>query len=85
MIRKLLTALVIIVSMATAGSVCAQDFDKGVRAYGAGDYATALKEWTVLAEQGIAEAQFNLGYKYENGNGVVQDYKEAVKWFQNIC
>ena len=80
--KKLLTALVIIVSLGTAGAVCAQDFDKGLRAAQSGDFATALKEWTVLAEQGDADAQFNLGVMYANGNGVVQDYKEAVKWYR---
>jgi len=78
--KKLLTALVIIVSMGTAGAVCAQDFDKGLRAYKAGDYATALKEWTVLAEQGDARAQFNLGMKYVLGNGVIQDNVYAHMW-----
>ncbi len=34
-----------------------------------------------LAEQGYAEAQFNLGVMYDNGRGVPQDYKEAVKWY----
>ena len=37
--------------------MCALDFNKGLRAAQSGDYATALKEWTVLAEQGDAEAQ----------------------------
>ena len=55
--KKLLTALVIIVSMATAGSVCAQGYQK----------------WTVLAEQRNAGAQFNLGVIYSTGQGVVQD------------
>ena len=49
MIRKLLTALVLIVSLGTAGSVCAADLAKGERAYKAGDYATALREFKVLA------------------------------------
>jgi uncharacterized protein len=35
----------------------------------------------VEAEQGIALAQYNLGYSYDNGKGVAQDYKEAVKWY----
>ena len=83
--KKLLTALVIIVSLGTAGAVCAQDFDKGLRAAQSGDFATALKEWTVLAEQGNADAQFNLGVMYANGNGVVQDYKEAVKWYRKAA
>jgi uncharacterized protein len=33
------------------------------------------------AEQGYAEAQFNLGVRYDNGQGVPQDYKEAAKWW----
>jgi TPR repeat protein len=27
-------------------------------------------------------AQNNLGVKYENGEGVPQDYKEAMKWYR---
>ena len=58
------------------------DWEAGVDAYQAGDYATALKEFRPLAEQGLAEAQFNLGWMYVKGLGVTQDYKEAVKWFR---
>ena len=36
----------------------------------------------VLAEQGDAEAQNNLGKCYREGIGVSQDYAEAAKWFQ---
>ena len=57
------------------------NFQKGFDAYNSGDYATALKEWTPLAEQGEASAQFNLGEMYRRGQGVLQDYKKAVKWF----
>ena len=39
------------------------DFDKGWEAYYNGDYATALKEFKPLAEQGDAKAQFNLGVR----------------------
>ncbi|MFK5041891.1 hypothetical protein ACI3P4_13550 [Glaesserella parasuis] len=31
------------------------------------------------AEQGDASAQFNLGLKYQNGQGVSQDYHQALK------
>jgi TPR repeat protein len=34
------------------------------------------------AEQGDATAQNNLGYMYEYGYGVAQDYYEAVKWYR---
>ena len=56
--------------------------NKGMKAYESGDYATALKEWKPLAEQGHAEAQNNLGVMYDNGFGVTQDYKAAFKWYK---
>ncbi|MEE3496964.1 MAG: sel1 repeat family protein, partial [Butyrivibrio sp.] len=34
------------------------------------------------AEQGLARGQNNLGYMYEHGQGVVQDYIKAVEWYQ---
>ena len=68
--------------MALFSPVVAQDFQKGFAAYKAGDYATALQEWTPLAEAGDEVAQYNLGIMYENGEGVPQDYKEAVKWYR---
>ncbi len=58
------------------------DFAKGFDAVTSGDYATALKEFEPLAEQGHAFAQYNLALMYENGQGVTQDYKTAVKWYK---
>ena len=57
------------------------DFRKGEEAYMSGDYTTALREWTLLAEKGDADAQYALGVMYTKGKGVIQDFKEAVKWF----
>ena len=34
------------------------------------------------AENGEVAAQFNLGHMYDNGQGVLQDYKQAVKWYR---
>jgi len=39
-------------------------------------------QYKLAAEQGIAYAQYNLGLMYENGDGVSQDYKTAVKWYR---
>jgi hypothetical protein len=36
----------------------------------------------LAAEQGDALAQYNLGVMYAKGQGVVQDYKEAAKWYR---
>ena len=38
-----------------------------------------------LAEQGGAAAQYNLGVMYHTGQGVVQDYREAVKWYRKAA
>ncbi len=56
-------------------------FDEGVAAYNRGDYATAFREWRPLAEQGNADAQFFLGFMYDAGRGVPQDYAQAHMWY----
>jgi hypothetical protein len=40
-----------------------------------------VKWYKLAAEQGYASAQYNLGYMYDKGKGVPQDYKTAVKWY----
>ena len=57
------------------------DFNAGLDAYEKGDYTTALKEWTTLAEQGNAFVQYIIGTMYANGQGVRQDDQKAVEWF----
>ena len=54
------------------------DFRKGEEAYMIGDYATALREWTPLAEKGDLAAQFKLANMYRKGIGVPQDYTEQM-------
>ena len=41
-----------------------------------------FKKLKKSAEQGIAESQYNLGNMYYHGQGVTQDYKQAVYWWQ---
>ncbi|MFY9558914.1 MAG: GAF domain-containing protein [Terriglobales bacterium] len=38
-----------------------------------------------LAEQGNADAQWNLGVRYHTGEGVPQDDTQAVQWFQRAA
>ena len=42
--------------------------------------AKALAELRGRAEKGEASAQSNLGWMYDNGQGVAKDEVEAVKW-----
>ena len=43
--------------------------------------ADSVDELRKKAEAGDANAQFNLGWMYENGDGVQKDSTEAAKWF----
>ena len=52
-----------------------------LKAYKAGDYATALKIWTPLADQGFVLAQVHLGLLYGKGEGVIQDTMAAHMCF----
>jgi TPR repeat protein len=66
-------------------SLAHADFQDGLDAHDRGDYETALKEWLPLAEQGKAQAQFNLGLLYQRGQGVPQDYTEAGDWYRQAA
>ena len=44
--------------------------------------ASDLDSLKAAAEQGDATAQFNLGYMYDNGRGVPQNYTEAERWYR---
>ncbi len=57
------------------------DFHVGVEAWGRGDYDRALREFRLLAEQGHAQAQLNLGIIYSQGRGVPKDSVQAYMWY----
>ena len=50
-----------------------------------GNDASDFRETLQSAEQGVAEAQFNLGVMYYDGQGVRQDYAEAFRWFRQAA
>jgi hypothetical protein len=64
--------LTLVILLGTTGTSWGADYQKGVAAAQSGDFATALREWKPLAEQGHARAQYNLGVMYESGQGVLQ-------------
>ena len=49
------------------------------------DDASVFRETLLLAKQGVAEAQFNLGTMYDSGQGVHQDYAEAFRWYRKAA
>jgi TPR repeat protein len=81
-VRDLIKAgcVALVVSLSLAAPVAAGPFEDGVAAYKRGDYASALRLWPPLAEQGDPDAQNLLGLMYDNGHVVLQDYVQAHKW-----
>ena len=45
------------------------------------NYTQAIEWYTKSANQGLAEAQYNLGVMYYNGQGVKRDYPKAFELF----
>ncbi len=80
---KRVTAFVVLLVILSAPAWAG--LDEGIAAYKRGDYATAVREWRPLAEQGDAVAQYYLGNLYRTGQGVPQDYAEAAKWFRKAA
>lgn len=49
------------------------------------NYQKAFEWYTKSANQGDAEAQYNLGTMYHNGRGVKQDLNTAKQWLTKAC
>ena len=54
-------------------------------AYDRANYATALKVWSGLAEQGDPEAQNYVAQIYERGLGTEPDYALAAQWYRKAA
>ena len=60
-------------------------FESGLASKDRGHYATALRAWLPMAEAGSTEAQNNVGYMYEEGLGVPQNYLLAMNWYRQAA
>jgi tetratricopeptide (TPR) repeat protein len=80
---KLVRASLVLVAI--GGAATAGPFEDAVATYQRGDYATALRLWHPLAEQGDADAQFRLGVMYESGQGVLRSDAGAIKWYRKAA
>ncbi|WP_052741704.1 tetratricopeptide repeat protein [Kiloniella litopenaei] len=68
-----------------ASSLWAADFNKGGEAAKRQDYATAIEEWTPLAEAGDAKVQYYLAVLYLNWRADPGDDRKAFKWFRRAA
>lgn len=60
-------------------------YNKGYEYDRQGNYLEAVKWYRKAAEQGYANAQYNLGWCYDLGRGVARDYVEAAKWYRKAA
>jgi len=67
--------------MLASGPLHAKQLTGGTRALARGDYVAATQSLIPRAERGDANAQARLGFMYEHGRGVAQDYSLAVYWY----
>ena len=80
--RYALCTLILIFSNINA--VLAEPFLAGLNAIDRHHYATAFRSFKPMAEKGIAEAQNNIGFLYQNGFGVKRSYANAITWLSLI-
>jgi TPR repeat protein len=58
---------------------------RGSKCYQAGDYDKAVEYWTKAAELGNAEAHYQLGCTYGNGEGVEKNEEKAVYHYEKAA
>ncbi|WP_246767795.1 tetratricopeptide repeat protein [Bradyrhizobium sp. CCBAU 53340] len=63
----------------------AQSLDQGLSALQRQDYVTASQVLIPLAERGNAAAQTYVGFLFETGRGVPQNYTEAAMWYRRAA
>jgi len=74
-----------LLALSTAGLADAQSVRQGVSAWNRQDYVSASHILIPLAEQGVAAAQSYLGFMFETGRGVPQNYTEAAMWYRRAA
>ena len=57
----------------------------GYEAHEKGNDVQAAKYWLEAAQKGDSVAQNNIGWAYDTGRGVKQNYPEAVRWYRRAA
>jgi TPR repeat protein len=61
------------------------DLDSAISAVKSEEYEKAFKQFQLLADKGIAEAQHNLAMMYRLGKGTKKNYELSNKWFREAA
>ena len=73
------------ISLALTSAAGAQSSAPGAVAFGRGDYVRAARLLGPAAQLGNAKAQAMLGFMFEHGLGVPQDYGVAAVWYKQAA
>lgn len=87
-VKRAVPAILLVISLFSIGtmrSAIADGLTRGTSAYFRGDYVRAVRELTPAASRGNARAQGQLGFMYENGFGVPQNYAVAADLYQSAA
>jgi TPR repeat protein len=60
-------------------------YQKGLSHLQLQEYEKAYRTWLKLAENGDAQAQFDLGVMFHNGLGLEKDNERALYWFDKAA
>jgi len=83
MINRALALLILIVGL--IGPAMAAELDDAVAAARGGEYATALRRLSPLAEKGDPRAQFDIGFMHAYGWGVPRNLAQAITWYHKAA
>jgi TPR repeat protein len=84
--RGLLMLCVAFALLGFAGDLAeAASFRQGVSAFNRQQFLLAAQNFFPLAEHGDAAAQSYLGFMFETGRGVPQNYTEAAMWYRRAA
>src|SRR5262249_53925772 len=68
-----------------AFSLCTEAGNESKTAVEAVDCKSTLGIWRDVAQQGNAEAQYQVGATYWNGSGIDKDEREVVQWYRRAA
>ncbi len=69
----------------TASLLSANNYNKGVDAYKAGDYKMAVELWKPYAKDGNVKAQYSIATIFYEGKGVEKNHHKAMYWYKQAA
>jgi len=82
---KLIVIAMTLVLVLSPSALAADSSSRCLQLYERSNFESALPACRKEAKNGNSDAQFILGLMYANGQGVGQNYSEAVRWYQKAA